>query len=144
MKCPHCDKDTITYKIVAQSSFDDPILCDSCRQMVFQYRFLSEIGQYIAMLSFPLGLMLLIWKYWLLGSVSLILAALSFLGAQYLEITYTPLQKVKEKKQKLLQHIFSFLAFVITIGILVVIVKWLLDSNTAWGSWISEIVNTLF
>ena len=144
MKCPHCHKDTITYKMVAQSSFDDPILCDSCRQMVIQYRFLSEIGLYIAMLSFPLGLLMLIWEQWMLGTAFLVLTALSFLGAQSLEITYTPLQKVEDTKPKLLQHIFSFLAFVITIGILVLIVKWLLDSNTAWDSWISEIIDTLF
>ncbi|WP_455203644.1 hypothetical protein [Kaarinaea lacus] len=130
--------------MVAKSSFDDPILCDSCRQMVFQYRFLSEIGQYISMLSFPLGLTLLIWEQWLLGTAFLVLTAVSFLGAQSLEITYTPLQKVEDKKQKLLQHIFSFLAFVITIGMLVLVVKVLLDSNTTWGSWLSEILNTLF
>jgi hypothetical protein len=131
MICPNCRKDTITYKLVVNSSVKDPLLCDSCRQQIFQYRFISEIGQIYSMLSFQLGILLLVVEEWLWGVLFFLFALGAFFGARYVEIYYTRLRVlgINEKRSKWIQFFMSFLAMVIGIAVFIPFLMLLPDDN---------------
>lgn len=131
MICPNCRKDTITYKLVVNSSVEDPLLCDSCRQQIFQYRFISEIGLIYSMLSFQLGILLLVVEEWLWGVLFLVFAMGVFYGARYVEVYYTRLRvlAVGENRYERTQFFMSFLAMVIGIVVFIPFLFLLPDDN---------------
>jgi hypothetical protein len=133
----------MTYKIVTASSLDDPLLCDSCRQMVFQYRFVSEIGQIVGGSAFVLGLPLLFFEEWIYGIGFLTLSAVSFLGTQYWEVRYTALRKVGGRRQKINQAILSWLGLVIGVVVFLILLKALPDDNFILNLLILDLVNAV-
>jgi hypothetical protein len=142
-KCPHCGKNTMTYKIVAASSLDDPLLCDFCRQMVFQYRFVSEIGPIVGGCAYVIGLPLLFFEEWFYGIGFLALSAVSFLGTQYWEVRYTSLRKVSGRRQKINQAILSWLGLVIAVVVFLVFLKALPDDNSILNLLVLDLVNAV-
>lgn len=123
MNCPNCGKDTITYKLLATTSVSDPILCDSCRQMVFQYKFISEIGQLVAVVTFHIGVFLMAFEEWLRGGLLIVLTLASYFGTQYLEIHCTRLRLVEPKRSKWVQIQLSSVVLLMGLGVFVVFLK---------------------
>lgn len=132
------------YKIVAASSLDDPLLCDFCRQLVFQYRFISHIGQTVGGCAFVLGLPLLFFEEWFYGILFLSLCAISFLSTQYWEVQYTALRKVCGRRQEINQATLSWLGLVIGIVVFLILLKALPDNNFILNLLILDLVNAVF
>ena len=91
--------------------------------MVFQYKFLSEIGQLVAAVCFQIGLFLLVFEEWLWGSLLMVLTLASYFGTQYVEIRFTRLRLVEPEQSEQVQRLLSFVVFIVGVGIFLVFLK---------------------
>lgn len=97
------------------------------------------------MLSFQLGILLVIVGEWLLGVLFFAFALGALYGARYLEVYFTSLKilAIGEKRSKWIQSLLSFLAMVIAVLVFIPFLMLLPDDNE-YINFYTQFFNSVF